>query len=205
MIILALTLTAWAIFRKYAARPRRSYTPAAYTAPAMLSPAEIDRRAKAAEKAEKQQQREAAEVQKLYYKIEKATDEAEKAAHDLEEYAAQRDALQAELDSITQRLTVAGSGVLDPLEIVTDKRKRDLYDGESGAELFMEQYAQAIGEDQTKKAADRSKMLKRQETITNKLRNLENKIFTAEQKAKKAAFEKYAAQQRLAALGQPVE
>lgn len=56
MIILALTLTAWAILRKYAAKPRRKQITAAPIVVYDISPAEIQRREKARERAQKAEQ-----------------------------------------------------------------------------------------------------------------------------------------------------
>lgn len=61
MIILALTLTAWAILRKYARKPARRRT--AYAAP-IVSPAEIARRNKERERAAKEAERAEAKRQR---------------------------------------------------------------------------------------------------------------------------------------------
>lgn len=57
MIILALTLTAWAILRKYAQKPARRAVAPVYAAPPVLSPAEINRREKERERAQREAER----------------------------------------------------------------------------------------------------------------------------------------------------
>ena len=60
MIVLAITLAAWAILRKYARKPRTS----SYNTPSVVSPADIARREKEREKAAKQAERNAAKERK---------------------------------------------------------------------------------------------------------------------------------------------
>lgn len=54
MIIIAITITAWLIFRPLARKPRKRTATAALTAPPVISPAEITRREKEREKAERE-------------------------------------------------------------------------------------------------------------------------------------------------------
>lgn len=83
MIILALTLTAWAIFRKYKPR-RKQITAAPVVVP--ISPAEIQRRAKEREKAER------------------AKRQREQAASDYDRLTAQRETVLALCEAIEQEL-----------------------------------------------------------------------------------------------------
>ena len=79
MIILALTLTAWAILRKYARKPARRRT--AYAAP-IVSPAELQRRERERERAAKEAERAESKRQREEEKERKAEAERQQAEAD---------------------------------------------------------------------------------------------------------------------------
>lgn len=165
---------------------------------------EQERQAKEQERFDREQERQAQELSKqeqrldnLYFKIEKAEDEILHFSELAERLEEQRDAIQEEIAEIDRQLEHAG-GELNPLNARYDER----FDGEDGAELFMDMYASTLdGSAQSKKQkqADAEKLRKRRETLQGKIIKLDNQIFTAEQRIKKANYERDAAHNQLGA------
>ena len=156
------------------------------------------------ERFDREQERQAQELAKqeqrldnLYFKIEKAEDEILHFSELAERLEEQRDAMQEEIAEIDRQLEHAG-GELNPLNARYDER----FDGEDGAELFMDMYASTLdGSAQSKKQkqADADRLRKRRETLQGKMIKLDNQIFTAEQRIKKANYERDAAHNQLGA------
>ncbi len=144
---------------------------------------------------EKEQERQAAQLErhedqimKLNFRLEKAEDEIYHFTSVLETLVSQRESTQAELDSIIAKTTAQD-----------EKRKLDAKFMElsyASAEKYAEVAGNALnGQNQAKET---EKMLKRKATLEGKLITLDNRIFTTEQRIKKAEYEKYEAQRKLA-------
>ena len=164
---------------------------------------EQERQYKEVEKLAREQEKQAAQLAKhekqindLYYKVEKCEDEIAHFSELAERLTEQRDAMQEEIYSINQRLAHA-DGTLDPLNASRDSRFSD----ESGALLYMDMYASTLDNGKTarQKQADAEKLTKRRDTLQNKVITLDNRIFAAEQKMKKAMHEKEQAEKTLSA------
>ena len=153
------------------------------------------RQAKEQAKIAKEQERQAAQLErhedqimKLNFRLEKAEDEIYHFTSVLETLVSQRESMQAELDSITAKTTAQD-----------EKRKMDAKFMElsyASAEKYAEVAGNALnGQNQAKET---EKMLKRKATLEGKLITLDNRIFTTEQRIKKAEYEKYETQRKLA-------
>lgn len=175
---------------------------------------EVERLAKAQEREEKarlaaeeklvkEQEKQAAQlakhekqIQDLYYKVEKCEDEIAHFTELADTLSEQRDAMQAEIDTITKQLEHAG-GELDPLNASKETR----FDGADGMMLYMDLYASTKDDTRTakQKQADADKLAKRRDTLRGKVITLDNRIFAAEQRVKKATHEKDLAEKALSA------
>lgn len=140
--------------------------------------------------------RQEARLDNLYFKIEKAEDEILHFTELADRMEEQRDAMREEIAEIDKRLAHSG-GELDPLNASRDGRFCDA----DGAELFMDMYASTLDDQRTAKSkqTDVDKLRKRRETLQGKVIRLDNQIFNAEQRIKKANHERDAAHNQLGA------
>ena len=156
---------------------------------------EQERVRKEQDRQKKEQERQAAQlakhedqIMKMNFRLEKAEDEIYHFSSVLETLVSQRESMQAELDSIIAKTTAQD-----------EKRKLDAKFMElsyASAEKYAEVAGNALnGQNQAKET---EKMLKRKATLEGKLITLDNRIFTTEQRIKKAEYEKYEAQRKLA-------
>lgn len=146
---------------------------------------EAEKAARAAEKAE-------TETEKQSYTIERCEDLIYHTLAVLDALNAQRDATLEELESVTERLEAHENG-LDPLDASQDDRFR----GEQGATLYMDLFSRTLSGEKKAKPADVDKLRKRKALLESKLVSLDGKIFTAQQKIKKAKFDRRAAALKL--------
>ncbi len=153
---------------------------------------EQERQAKEQTRLAKEQERQAAQlakhedlIMKLNYRLEKAEDEIYHFTSVLEGLENDKDAILAELSSINEKLNA-------------QNRKQELDAkfmtlGYDSAEMYAEVAGDALNKDK-----ELDKMTKRKTTLEGKLRVLNNNIFSTEQKIKKAEFDKYEAERKLA-------
>lgn len=153
---------------------------------------EQERQAKEQTRLAREQDRQAAQlakhedlIMKLNYRLEKAEDQIFHFTSVLEGLENDRDAILVELTSINEKLNA-------------QNRKRELDAkfmtlGYDSAEMYAE-----VAGDALNKAKELDKMTKRKATLEGKLRVLDNSIFNTEQKIKKAEFDKYEAERKLA-------
>lgn len=157
------------------------------------------------ERLAKEQERQAAQlakhetqIQKLYARIDKCEDDIAHFSGLADSYTAQRDRAQNELDALRERLSVAAGG-LDPSEIAHGDMSK--WGDTSDPEEFMDAWSKAFDDGKKGKKAktsDIDKMQKKADALENKIIRLNNQIYSAEQRVKKAAADKYQAE---AALG----
>lgn len=163
----------------------------------------------AEEKLVKEQEKQAAQlakhekqIQDLYFKVEKCEDEIAHFTELADTLSEQRDAMLEEIDVITKRLEHAG-GELDPLNASHDSRfagSRKVTPA-SCAARYMDAFATTLDDKRTakQKQADADKLSKRRDTLQGKVIRLNNQIFAAEQRVKKATHEKDTAEKALSA------
>ena len=163
---------------------------------------EVERLARESEKQAAQLAKHEKQIQDLYFKVEKCDDEIAHFTELADTLSEQRDEMQAEIDAITKRLEHAG-GELNPLNASLDPRfvggKRAT--PASCATRYMDAFATTLDDKRTakQKQADADKLSKRRDTLRGKVIRLNNQIFAAEQRVKKAAHEKDAAEKALSA------
>lgn len=155
---------------------------------------EQERLAKEQAKQAEQLAKHEAEIQKLYFKVEKAEDEIAHFTSVLDSLNDTRDAIVSELADIERKLEMTKT-VLDPLTA----SKMDEFDGADGAMRYMDMFASYDPEQESKKAKDAERLNKRKDVLSNKLTTTENRIFSAEQKIKKAEHDKFLAESKLSA------
>ncbi len=153
---------------------------------------EQERQAKEQTRLAKEQDRQAAQlakhedlIMKLNYRLERAEDQIFHFTSVLEGLENDKDAILAELTSINEKLNA-------------QNRKQELDAkfmtlGYDSAEMYAEVAGDALNKDK-----ELDKMTKRKTTLEGKLRVLNNSIFSTEQKIKKAEFDKYEAERKLA-------
>ena len=153
---------------------------------------EQERQAKEQTRLAKEQERQAAVLEKhedlimkLNYRLERAEDQIFHFTSVLEGLENDKDAILAELTSINEKLNA-------------QNRKQELDAkfmtlGYDSAEMYAEVAGDALNKDK-----ELDKMTKRKTTLEGKLRVLNNSIFSTEQKIKKAEFDKYEAERKLA-------
>ena len=153
---------------------------------------EQERQAKEQTRLAKEQDRQAAQlakhedlIMKLNYRLEKAEDEIFHFTSVLEGLENDKDTILAELTSINEKLNA-------------QNRKQELDAkfmtlGYDSAEMYAEIAGDALNKDK-----ELDKMTKRKTVLEGKLRVLNNSIFNTEQKIKKAEFDKYEAERKLA-------
>lgn len=142
---------------------------------------EAEKNARAVEKAED-------EMEKQSYTIERCEDLIYHTLAVLDALNAQRDATLEELESVTERLAAHENG-LDPLDASRDDR----FCGEQGATLYMDLFARALSGEKKAKPADVDKLRKRKAILESKIVSIDGKIFSAQQKIKKAKFDRRSA------------
>lgn len=160
--------------------------------------AEQERQKKEQERQAAQLSKHEAQINKMYARIEKCEDDIAHFSELADVYTAQRDKAQSELDTLRERLSVANGG-LDPAEIAHGDMSK--WEDTSDPEKFMEAWSKAYDDGKKGKKAktsDIDKMQKKADSLENKIIRLNNQIYSAEQRVKKAAADKYQAE---AALG----
>lgn len=153
---------------------------------------EQERQAKEQTRLAKEQDRQAAQlakhedlIMKLNFRLERAEDQIFHFTSVLEGLENDKDAILAELTSINEKLNA-------------QNRKQELDAkfmtlGYDSAEMYAEVAGDALNKDK-----ELDKMTKRKTVLEGKLRVLNNNIFNTEQKIKKAEFDKYEAERKLA-------
>lgn len=146
---------------------------------------EAEKAARVAEKAE-------ADAEKQSYTVERCEDLIYHTLAVLDALNAQRDATLEELESVTERLAAHENG-LDPLDACRDERFRDA----QGAALYMDLFSRSLSGEKKAKPSDIDKLRKRKALLESKIVSIDGKIFSAQQKIKKAKFDRRAAALKL--------
>lgn len=162
-----------------------------------------ERLAKEQERQRKEQEKQAAQlakheeqINKLYERVEKCEDDIAHFSELAEKYTAQRDKAQQQLDELRDRLNVANGG-LDPEQIAHGDMSK--WRDTSDAGKYMEKWSKAFDDKKSgkSKTSDIDKMQKQAEQLESKIIRLNNNIYSAEQKVKKAKADKYRAEAAL--------
>lgn len=138
------------------------------------------------------------QINKLYERVDKCKDDIAHFSELAEKYTAQRDAAQRQLDELRDRLNVANGG-LDPEQIAHGDMSK--WDETSDMGEYMEKWSKAFDDKKSgkSKTSDIDKMQKQAEQLESKIIRLNNNIYSAEQKVKKAKADKYRAEAALSA------
>ena len=164
-----------------------------------------ERLAKEQERQRKEQEKQAAQlakheeqISKLYERVDKCEDDIAHFSELAEKYTAQRDAAQRQLDELRDRLNVANGG-LDPEQIAHGDMSKWRDTSDMGE--YMDKWSKAFDDKKSgkSKTSDIDKMQKQAEALENKIIRLNNNIYSAEQKVKKAQADKYRAEAALSA------
>ena len=132
----------------------------------------------------------------LEYKLSKAESEIEHYTDLANKLLEQRNKAQAELDSINRQVDYQ-TIVADPLAATFDPR---IGTNADQIEWFMDVFAKSLDDTRTakQKQADLDKLNRKRDTLQNKIINIDNKIFSAQQRIEKARFDAEDMKRRLA-------
>ena len=139
-------------------------------------------------------------LQKFYYRLEKAEDEIAHFTELFDRLEEQKAVALEEIESINSRLEHA-DGVLDPLNARDDDRFNVSSTNADGMLLYMDMYSSTLDDKRTakQKHTDAEKLRKRKATLETKIIRLDNQMFSAEQRIKKALHDRDTARKQIGA------
>lgn len=161
---------------------------------------EVSRHAHELEKHEAWLRKHDEEIRKLHEKISTAEDQIEHFAQLAADLENDLDEFMNEIREIEEALSAKDTmNAIGSQKLKGYKNWHDASGVDLDAIKFMDASARKVGDQRTEKqkAADEAKMIKRRDSLKVKVRTLNNQIFSAEQKVKKAEFAKYEAECKL--------